>query len=351
MMALYDELASLKTHNFDPTQLYEAIQLTTKTRGNYSDLVHAFYGLHAKQPSAAERFLQEILKQGKILDSLKKGHNKGLLEVAIAPFVAENKLDAAVTANESPEIYFPEINTKHVIHGIMPYRVKQSLMNGISDLKKAGKHDCTEGQFVFSPETETWYSLGGRTSVAIGRVRHEAYCYDISQLSVAPVIIHAHPEKSEIFVTPDRDSLSHSCLQKKLTKFFSAVPSGADFMFLAECAELASSPFPLHGMIVTSSGITVYKAPNDTKKVKEFAQSFQSLKDNVLLNFDVSGYLAAGSFAESDEQFARNMVERVNKTLPKGFSIKTLPYDGVEQIRQSLSRQMNDAKEPMLSAG
>ena len=60
----------------------------------------------------------------------------------------------------TPTEYFPDIGAKKVLHGISPYRIQRSLVNGLQDLKEASKNEGTEGCFVFDPAKEIWYSLG-----------------------------------------------------------------------------------------------------------------------------------------------------------------------------------------------
>lgn len=362
MMGLYDELNALKTHSLAPDKLFDALQVITKSRGSYQLLAEGLSKTFAVQGNdGAGALLTHVLKEGDHLVEL-NGGDRNLPKVlrneegfdpiggAIRACFDEDSSTRLTSVDLAPEEYFPRINTRKLIHGVMPYRLQRHLSLGITDLKTQRKGDFTEGMFIYDPDTETWYSLGGRTRLEQGKARHEFFTYNVSRLSSSPIAVHVHPKEAETFLTPPREALTHTCMQTRLTKFFAAVPSAADYEVLASLAEGAKNPFQLRGMIVTSSGLTAFCAPFDAEKVKAFSKTFLALKDEVLLSFDVDRYLARGLFAESDEEFARSMVGEVHKRLPKGFEIIIRPYDEVllpqpeAPVKQRRHRQVKQHK-------
>lgn len=237
--------------------------------------------------------------------------------------VIDNDKECDLTvADLSPKEYFPDIGINNILHGALPYRVKRSLADGIADLRAASKRECNEGAFVFDAQKETWYSLGGSTQIAgPGHIIHKFDIYDASRLSNAPVFVHVHPERMEHVVGPPRHATT-AARRVRLAKFYAAVPSPGDFAVLATCVAQAHKPFPLRGLIVTSSGLTAFSAPADIPTVKAFAADFLKLRDETLCT-------TPEILGEPAQQFARRMVAALNEKLPDGFFVRTLPYENI----------------------
>lgn len=341
MMGLYAELDAMKTHSLEPTLLFNALSFVTKSRGSYKDLAEGLVmAATLSGPDRARKFVTDVIEAGQHLVKLNDGD-------ANLPTVLRNEqgddpassalraLAQSVNATGgkeqtiAPDDYFPDIGATRLVHGALPYRIKRSLQAGIEDLRELGASEYVEGAFIFDRPTETWFSLGGRSRPKEdGRgFTHIFPTYDISQISTDPLLVHIHPQRTEIYVCPPREALSHTCMQRKLTRFFAAVPSAADFNLLATLYETSPHLSAMRGLIVTSSGLTTFVAPNDVTAVKAFAGEFLSLKDQVLLGYDLEAYLRGPRSGESEGCFARNMVSLVNSKLPKGFQIQTRAFE------------------------
>lgn len=352
MMGLYDELDAIKTHSLPPTQLFNALRLVTKYGRSYKELSYGMAKAATLGGAAGvHTFTANVIKAGQGRDCLAAGDAPLPVPLSEAQMLEPAEFALSVLHKEataqgdvkqavSPENYFPDIGVPRLLHGALPYRLQRNLQDGIEDLRALCQVEHPEGAFIYDRPSQTWFSLGGRSAPKQdGRgFRHEYYPYDISKISTDPLFVHVHPLGPEIYVCPPREALTHTCMQKRLTKFFATVPSAADFRILATIGEAAPHLPSVQGLIVTSAGLTSFMAPNDGAHITEFANQFTALKDQVLLEYDVDAYLWSKEGSESDEAFARRMVGVVNDRLPGGFRIQTLDYEDAFVEAPSLVR-------------
>jgi hypothetical protein len=180
---------------------------------NPDDVTEIFAALSGERPyfrTTAYRDFEELV----IFDSpAKRRSPQALLEILKAcmaggssiddamMYVAEDQSSAQLTAGPDHmvliepaadiERYFYPKNGELEILGL-PYRVKRSFAEGLQDLTKiatATRNDpikSGEGMWVFDQESETWYSLSGKTQILEGRVRTYTLPYDVSLLSKTP---------------------------------------------------------------------------------------------------------------------------------------------------------------------
>lgn len=361
MIGLYDELDAMKTHSLEPTLLFNALSFVTKSRGSYTHLAEGLATAATMfGPDSTRKFITNVIEAGQHLVTLNDGDAN--LPTVLQDEQGDDPVNSALRALEqsvnatggkeqtiAPDDYFPDIGATRLVHGALPYRIKRSLQAGIEDLRELGACESVEGAFIFDRPTETWFSLGGKSCPKEdGRgYTHMFRAYDISQISTDPLFVHIHPQGTEIYVCPPREALSHTCMQRKLTRFFAAVPSAADFNLLATLCETLPHLSAMRGLIVTSSGLTTFVAPNDATAVKAFAGEFLSLKDQVLLGYDLETYLRGTRSGESEECFARNMVSLVNSKLPRGFQIQTRAFEEAFVETPRLERKLRAGCQPV----
>ncbi|MCV9963878.1 hypothetical protein OIU34_18540 [Pararhizobium sp. BT-229] len=345
-MALYDELDTLGANGAGGDLLYKALK-AVHANGigfpNFTALVHAA----ATQTSFSHTDIFEKLVAGLPIED---STSKRISDSAADPFVrvANALLPSArgeVSVTKAVLDYFPEIGLEKLVHGVLPYRLARSLRDGFTDLRELMKTAHTEGAWVFDPASETWFSLGGRTSLHVGRARHEFVPYDVSALSSNPVFVHIHPENNEVFISPQRDTLAFPQLQKKLVSFLTAMPSGSDFGLLSDLGRVAAAPVEITGLIVTSQGITEFRAPPNAENVKAFAESFKFAKGDVMSVFDAAGYLGKHGIHEPDFAFIERLLPAVREKLPSGFEISVSAFEDFD-----FDRLFGDCGERILPA-
>lgn len=215
-------------------------------------------------------------------------------------------------------------------HAALPYMTKRSLREGVDDLAELALargdrwETVGEGSWVFAPESEIWYSLGGRTDVEIGRVRHNYINYDISQLSSSPFLFHIHPADLEIMLQsptadfPDRKYRDH------LTKFLSSTPSRADYENVAVLIDKSVNPVYPRSFIVHSLGVTEFTYPLDVDQLKQMATDARDIRDRAILAFPWRAITNARHWTEQ-VTVVKDLVEDLNYILPEGFSIRFHP--------------------------
>ena len=328
-MALYDELDHIGANHVNGNVFFQALKSVIASGDSFKDFVQAVYAAVACTQLSQTEIFGKVIDAKKQLDgqSADTGNlaptQSSLLDLAFKDLLPSSPSNGAKSAAviKEPSDYFPDIGTKALVHGILPYRVRRSLRDGLRDLQKLMKEDLQEGAWIFDQKSETWYSLGGRTNLRLGRVRQEFFSYDVSLLSQSPVFVHIHPEQGETFIRPDRDSLIYPQLQNKLTKFLATMPSVADLLGIASLMKKASTKVPVRGLIVTPLGLTEIRMPNDLQQIEQLAARFTDLKDQVLLDFDAGSYLQSHGLAESDRLFVGRLLTNLNKLLPLGFRI------------------------------
>lgn len=332
---LYDELDALGAHSAGGELLYKALK-AVHSNGigfpNLTALVHAA----ATQTSFSHAEIFGKLVEGLAIEG---STGKRISDRAADPFarVANALLPSsrsAATPAKGVYDYFPEIGIEKLVHGVLPYRLARSLRDGFNDLRELMKTAHTEGAWVFDPASETWFSLGGRTSLHVGRARHEFVPYDVSALSSSPVFVHIHPQNNEVFISPNRDTLAFPQLQKKLVSFLTAMPSGSDFLLLSELAGGSAQPTEITGLIVTSQGITEFRTPHDAENMEAFAETFKFAKGEVMSEFDAAGYLDKHGIHEPDFAFVERLLPAVREKLPSGFEISISAFEDFDFDRR-----------------
>lgn len=325
---LYDELDALGANGVGGDLIYKALK-AVHANGigfpNLTALVHAA----ATQTAFSHAEIFEKLVTGLPLED---SSSKRISDRAADPFarVADALLPparGAATVAKGVHDYFPEIGLEKLVHGVLPYRLARSLRDGLSDLRELMKTSHVEGAWVFDPASETWFSLGGRTSLHVGRARHEFVPYDVSALSSSPVFVHIHPQNNEVFISPNRDTLAFPQLQKKLVSFLTAMPSGSDFLLLSELAGGSAQLTGITGLIVTSQGITEFRTPHDAENMEVFAETFKFAKGEVMSEFDAAGYLGKHGIHEPDFAFVERLLPAVREKLPSGFEISISTFE------------------------
>lgn len=221
-----------------------------------------------------------------------------------------------------------------------PYVIQRTLEQGIDDLKKLATasyynwDETGEGMFVFDPEKELWYSLGGELELpSMGevlsgtaeRVRHRFISYDISKLSETPFLFHIHPEELDCFVSPkDRDM--DRDVKDYLTKFITATPSRADYKVVAELMSDAKTKVKTRAFIAHCHGMTEFTYPDNIKDIEEMSKKSRDLRDQVFLKYNgLSPWQIKYIINESDEfnrlYFVKKLMNELNDILPQGFAV------------------------------
>lgn len=345
LMGLYDELDLLGPNVVPANLLHRALKIIMGedpyySQGNYKAFTHLLHlavthtdlsqtdvvtavvhrSEQQKLLAASQAFQQANPPQGNILDAV--------AEICLPILDSEDgrKKTISFSSTKSPEDYFPLLRTESLVSGILPYRLRKDFPGGICDLKKLMETGYQEGAFIFAPETNTWFSYGGRTDSGQRSVRHEFYPYDISRLSKTPIFVHIHPENTEIFLAPLTENLAFPQLQTKLTKFLAVMPSRADYKTCASLLRDASGPVNPSACIVTSLGITKMAFPNDPEAIENFAESFREIKDRVMLDFNARAYVSRHNQTEDHPGFVQRLCRLVNKKLPPEFQINLLPH-------------------------
>ncbi len=358
LMRLHDELNLLASNTADGTLLYQSLQKVMGKdpyyEADFQTFTQVLYTVAANTEHSQEDVLLAI--GGKPASKLLGHANENFERKKPAKTTAKNPLAKAIkllhaegkaeTSVKEPEGYFPALDKTRLVHGILPYKMDKGFSAGVADLKELMKEEYSEGAFIFDPAKETWYSLGGRTRSEPGRVRQEFFPYDVSKLSANPVFVHVHPEKSETMVSPNCDSLAYPEFQVRLMKFLAAMPSGADLDMISTMMTDTSSPVTMSAYIVTSTGLTEMRFPNDAGAVKALAGQFRDLKDRVLLEFDAYGYLAKNGVNEDHPGFVRDLTKHLNALLPAGFEVVQHPYESVPQPAAAL--QVGAGRQPKL---
>lgn len=221
---------------------------------------------------------------------------------------------------------------------ILPYRTERSLEEGLGDLKsiarERGRYRETlgEGLWVFdsTASAPTWYSLGGRTELHDGRVRHVHPEYPINEISQRPFLFHCHPMGLEKSVGPDpRDELFPEAALPIVNRFLAVTPSRRDYEMVAELLRTPTHQKPaVRSFIAHGSGLTEYTFPNDADALTEMSQHSQAIRDDVLQNVDWERilfdkkWLGLVRIERDKNSVVQELVQRLNDKLPEGFQLR-----------------------------
>jgi hypothetical protein len=310
----YDEIDALRANAVEAELLYEALKVTIDLDISPRLFTHILQITTAKSPLSQTEILSRFLKISESITSEKKPQD-AILEFAEAIISRGSDNRKPVTD------YFPEILSKKLVLGCLPYRISKSLKDGLTDLKQLMEEEYTQGIWIFDQKSETWYSMGGRTQNSLERVRHEFYSYDISFLSDTPIIVKTNPEKSEILIAPDRRTLKFPRLEKRLTAFLTAMPSGADLSMIAALQKKSSRQVPITGLIVCSQGITKFAVPDDAEAINEIAPKLKAIKGQVISELDQLAVIREFRTNGTSPEFIEFMKDKLVKLLPPGFEI------------------------------
>lgn len=211
----------------------------------------------------------------------------------------------------------------------LPYRTHRGLNEGVKDLEaiaQARSHrweSVGEGIWMYDPNDSVWYSLGGKTEIQAGIVRHNFIAYDAAQLSERPYMFHTHPEDLEVMLTDPYSDFPTREYRGHVTKFLSSTPSRADYSVVADIIERATSDIQPRSFIAHSLGITEFIYPNDLKRLKEMAIKSRDIRDQAMLNFDWGNITwRRGRNMIDEATVVKMLVDDLNKLLPEGFAIK-----------------------------
>lgn len=183
-------------------------------------------------------------------DALRTGED--LTEVFSAMFGSELTHPYYRPGNDSrgywvnPDSRFVHEHKGALLPLAVSYRASRSLEEGLGDLAAymdEGPITPAEGAWVFDPQSQTWYSLGGQPNLMRNghglQHGHQAVPTDISRLSSTPVSVHMHPDRLEA-------NDGHLSV---------LLPHPDDFIRAAEQLEHAQETVSLSNFVVTPRGV------------------------------------------------------------------------------------------------
>ena len=327
-----DALKSMLPAKVDPALVAEAFELIGDNDGYYAGLYGLFKAIMAfvgptrgMTPNEVLAFFITRVKNGKGVPMLEAGEN------------GEQEQEKKEVPKEK---YFIENENDVLEHTALPCRKVKPLNAGMRDLEKLATargrrwEEVGEGMWTFDPESQSWYSFGGQVEtpsmgeVMAGRaerVRHNFLTYDLSKLSKNPYLFHVHPEDYEAFIAPPRESMVYPELRDDFTKFLTATPSGADYGSIGELLKGSEEQVPTRSFIAHALGITEFSYPNDVAKLEEMKAQSRNIRDQVLLDFDVKGYIQKNGWPVDRLHLIQSMIEALNKKLPEGFRLRLYP--------------------------
>lgn len=324
LMDFYDEIDTLRANAVEAELLYEALKAMIDIDLSPRIFTQFLQITAARSPLTQAEILNRFLKISRDFRPGKKAQDALLKVAELSTSIIPRE---AGTFKPVPD-YFPEIPGKKLILGCLPYRMSKSLEDGLTDIKKLMEDEYTQGSWVFDQQSETWHSMGGRTQNSLGKARHEFYPYDISLLSDTPIIVKTNPEKSEILIAPDRRTLEFPQLEKRLTAFLTAMPSGADLSMIAALQQVSSRQVPITGLIVSSQGVTKFSVPDDTAVVDEMAPKLKGIKGQVISELDQLAAIREFGTNGTSPEFIEFMKNKLAKLLPPGFEIAPYTFNG-----------------------
>jgi hypothetical protein len=317
LMGFYDEIDVLRANAVEADLLYEALKVTIDIDLSPRMFTQFFQIAAAQSPLTQTEILNRFLKISKDSRPGKKAQD-ALLKVAE---LSTSILPRGKGTIKAVSDYFPEIPGNKLILGCLPYRMSKSLKDGLTDLKQLMEQEYTQGIWIFDKQSETWYSMGGRTPNSLERVRHEFYPYDIASLSSTPIVVKTNPEKSEIMIAPDRRTLEFPRFEKRLTSFLTAMPSGADLSMIAELQKASSKKVPITGLIVSSQGVTEFNVPEDADIVSSVAATLKELKGKVIAELDQAEAVKEYGTQGKSIEFVQRLNLDLMRKMPSGFKI------------------------------
>ena len=325
-------LESFSVAKVDPNLLFEAFKLLGgkspySSQGNYQIFeILVTFGCPTNKITPNE-MLEYFIKHAKITGSADV--NIPLLKTFSDELnsVGQKSSDEVMSKKKETEDYFNKID-ENLKFAALPYQTEKSLNRGVRDLGKLAIADVYreieesgEGMWVFNPDTNIWYSLGGKLEVTPGRVRHNFVPYDISKLAKNPMLFHVHQEYLDIMIAPREKNLKSPFLKEKLTKFLLATPSRADYLTTAELTKRSDGVSHSKSHIVHPFGITEFCMPDDPVKIEEMVQKIGDIRDKVIAELDSNKNVANIKNCLNTPEFIQELIEEQNKLLPEDFKI------------------------------
>lgn len=259
-------------------------------------------------------------------DQIEKGEAiEDILEDVISGINIVQNRDVQIIffPNERIENYFAFKEGPLELIGL-PYRTKMTFHEGVVDLGKLAKADGLrwedegEGFWVYDPDSDWWYSLGGLDEEIAGGIRHRMIAYDISELSSSPKMFHIHPEGFEVYTRPRDKLLFPPEYTDQVSKFITVTPSRADFNAVSDFFYLASKPMLPRSFIQHALGITEFTYPNDPDLIRKLAQDFKAIKDQAIGDYP---WKSLRGYGYSDVNMVLILIDHLNALLSNGFSI------------------------------
>jgi hypothetical protein len=317
----YDEIDALRANDLEPSLLYESLKTMIELDITPSWFTEFLEIATARSPLSQTEILKHFLDVAVTPRPPKT--DEDVLSAIFKSLITEgNDTRKPVTD------YFPKISGDKLILGRLPYRMSKSLEDGLSDLKTVMEEAYTQGAWVFDPESETWYSMGGRNRSSLNGVRHEFQAYDISSLSKTPILVKTNPKRCEIMIAPNRRELEFPQLEARLTAFLTAMPSGADLGMISALRKKAAKQVPITGLIVSSQGVTHFSVPDETAAVDEIAPKLRFLKGQVITELDHLAVIKEFGTNGKSPEFVRFMKGKLISLLPPGFVITAHTFKG-----------------------
>ncbi len=318
----------------------EALKSMLPTRPNPELVIEAFHILNndgGNYWNAGDyRYFEQLMTFGAPASGIGVDDMLAMFVSASKSKRERKKLEGAIgkkDVQESKEKYFLQFEGQ-LNHFAQPYVTRRSLNDGIRDLEKLANGssrdwvEIGEGMFVFDPESQSWYSLGGKLETpSMGevlsgraeRVRHNFLSYDISSLSQIPFLFHVHPRELDCFIAPRREELVYPELREHITKFLTATPSRADYRIVAQLMKEAKEKIKPRSFIAHSLGITEFVYPYDIKVIEEMGEKSRDIRDQTLLNPQHPLlHLTEASFVEG-------LIQDLNSRLPSEFAVNLNP--------------------------
>ena len=167
------------------------------------------------------------------------------------------------------------------------YRINKPRSEGEADLTNLALNGESEGLWAFSESNQTWYSMGGETTLKEGRVRHEFYDFDLSELANDLELYHTHPVKlADTLEDVNNRITTDPNLRWKITACDMAMPSLADmhnFLYLFEIAKVSDNHRQFK--IFHANGVTnVEIKPASREGFQHFFEHFHSFKKSAMDN-------------------------------------------------------------------
>ncbi len=229
--------------------------------------------------------------------------------------------------DREPTKYFTEKKGKLELSTV-PYRIQRSLNEGMRDLEKIARanslknwDEVGEGHWIYAPETEIWYSMGGVLEISRGRIRHNIAPYEVSRLSKNPWFFHVHGEELEIMISPGRKSIPQESLRKIMTKYTSAIPSRGDYGILASYMKDAKRHITMRAFIVHGQGVTEYIFPDDVAQLEKMSKNSRDISDEAVKGLLYEPEPGVFVYDGHGMPSVDDILLRQNKLLPEGFSI------------------------------